>query len=109
MNSLSFIFGASHGDFRRKRSVATHSCATSWRPDLSKKALRHGSKVAIRQESDEMAIYQDASEQRVSSSFSLKYLFALRPTFGLALRGAIDIGCVWAMFAATWLLLDRRD
>jgi nucleoside-diphosphate-sugar epimerase len=63
----------------------------------------------MRQESDEMALYQDASEQRVSSSFSLKHLFALRPSFGVALRGAIDIGCVWTMFAAAWLLLDSRD
>ena len=56
-----------------------------------------------------MALYQDASEQRVSSSFSLKYLFALRPTFGVVLRALIDTGCVWAMFAVAWLSLDSRN
>jgi len=63
----------------------------------------------MRQESDEMALYHDASEQRVPSWFSLKYAFALRPTFGVALRGVIDVGCVWTMFAAAWLLFDGRD
>lgn len=56
-----------------------------------------------------MALYQDAWEQRVSSSFSLKHLFALRPTFGVALRGVIDVGCVWIPCAAAWLLLGGGD
>src|SRR5579871_1839680 len=62
--------------------------------------MRHGA--------NEMALYQDASEERMSSAFPLKYLFALRLTFGVALRAAIDIGCVWTMFAAA-SLLDSPD
>ena len=54
-----------------------------------------------------MALYQDAPQRHVS--FSLKYLFAVRPTFGVALRCVIDVGCVWTMFAAAWLLLDGGD
>jgi nucleoside-diphosphate-sugar epimerase len=56
-----------------------------------------------------MAFNQSASEERVSSSFSLNHIFALRPTFGVTLRGAIDIGCIWTTFVAAWIIFDSRD
>jgi nucleoside-diphosphate-sugar epimerase len=40
---------------------------------------------------------------------SLRQFHALRPTAGVILRIAVDIGSIWVGFLASWLLVDGRD
>jgi nucleoside-diphosphate-sugar epimerase len=48
-----------------------------------------------------MLTLQDSSSLRVSSKF--------KPTIGVSMRAAFDIGSIWVAFLTSWIIVDRKD